>query len=343
MTAYVLGLCLTCFVLLAPAPLALRLAAGQKTLDEDLLATTLRSVSWWCGLQATIVIYLGAIGALSRLGLLVTHLILFVTALRWLHARHDSAPGRLARSIGADELRPLTGIAVLFLVLTFVCLLEPMTDYDTISYHLPVMAQWAQTGSLAMPEWPVVLGLTHVARQPFSWETVAAIPLVGMGEDSLVAVPNLLAWLWYGLSIAVLAERLGASRARALAAASVSMCIPAAAGNVNTMQVDVPFAAAIVTGLALSIGREPADRGALLPVAALIVGIRDTGLAYLAVVALWGLWWKTRGTGERPVPMLSAVRDYPVSSWAPSSCFWRVASGICGTGWKSATLSVSCR
>jgi len=88
--------------------------------------------------------------------------------------------------------------------------LVPINETDSLSYHMPAMAQWYQSHAFVMPG-----GVTAaVTRYPYDWEALCALFLLPFGDDFLVASPNVLAWLVFGLSIPIRFRLCSCTRAR---------------------------------------------------------------------------------------------------------------------------------
>src|SRR5437773_10167497 len=106
------------------------------------------------------------------------------------------------------------------------------------------MARWHQTHALVTPE-PIDASrfALQIGRYPFAWELLCTLFLMPFHEDFLVALPNLIAWLIFGLAAYLVAVELGARRIHALTAAFLLLAMPMARGNVDTMHVDLSLEA----------------------------------------------------------------------------------------------------
>jgi len=161
----------------------------------------------------------------------------------------------------------------------------PITDYDSLAYHLPAMAKWYQVHALVTPE-PIDASrfAAQVGRYPFDWEVLCTLFLLPFREDFLVAVPNLLAWLIFGLATYLLAVELGARRMHALAAAFLLLAMPITRRQVDTMHVDLPLASFFMAGLYFAFAGattpSPAAAALCLAAAGLVAGVKIPGLFY---------------------------------------------------------------
>src|SRR5437667_6894993 len=116
--------------------------------------------------------------------------------------------------------------------------MTPISDVDSLGYHLPAMATWYQHGSFVELE-----GFSFVARYPFSWEVLSGLFAMPFREDFLVAAPNLVAWSVFGLSIFLVSLVLGARRPEALTAALLALGMPIVREQMTTMHVDLALGA----------------------------------------------------------------------------------------------------
>ena len=264
-------------IALGPVPWSMVLAGRVPWGPHRLLA----ALTAWCVLQACGALALGASGALALAPLVVVEVALGATGLAagpaglW-GARASGVPmvpWPLAMLVGAGALAALTmGIQAA---------VTPITDYDSLAYHLPTMAQWVYARRIAR--------LTHFASTirfyPFDWEAVGTLFLLPFGEDVAVAFPNLVAWVIFGVAIHATAVTLGARPAHAAAAALLVLTTPIVREHVNTMHVDLPLAAFFLAALSFALTWQPAFCVAAL---GLVAGVKTSGLAYalLGVAAL---------------------------------------------------------
>src|SRR5207249_3222632 len=178
-------------IALGPLPWSMILA-GRVPLGPHRLLALLTA---WCVLQACVALALGALGVLSLAPLVGVEVVLGVTGLApgatrlWdVGAQEDHmVPWPLALLFGTGALAALTiGIQAA---------VTPITDYDSLAYHLPTTAQWVYSRRLHR------LGqfASLVRWYPFDWEAVETVFLLPFGEDVAVVLPNLVAWVVLGL------------------------------------------------------------------------------------------------------------------------------------------------
>src|SRR5262249_46407118 len=134
----------------------------------------------------------------------------------------------------------------------------PITDFDSLAYHLPVMAKWYQTQRFAMLE-EFYTTVHRTSYYPHGWEALSALFILPFGEDFVVALPNVVASLLFAVAVYVPALAVGARRVPALAFALLVATAPIVRKHVTTMHVDLALAAYFMAGVALALGpRTPA-------------------------------------------------------------------------------------
>jgi len=276
-------------LLLGPAPLSLLTAlAAQASRRPSPPACLLVFLFCWCVLQAGLALLLGILHAFALLPILLAELALFAAGAL---AISRAIPGRFRSSL-AQAFSPQTpfgrldSLLAAALVLVGLALLwrsaaSPIVEYDSLAFHLPAMATWLQDGTFTRL---AQFKSNTLNAYPYTWEALCALNLAPFHEDFLVALPNLLAWALLGLSIYCLAAQFGASRARAMAAAGLVLTLPASILQVNTMHVDLPFAAFFSAGLYFAAGqRRTGSRlylALLLAALGMLVGIKASGFLY---------------------------------------------------------------
>jgi hypothetical protein len=172
-------------------------------------------------------------------------------------------------------------------------LLRPIIDFDSLWHHLPNMAIWYQTGSFEMMSPTGDIVFDEILRFPYDWEALCSLFLFPMGEDFLVALPKLLAWVLWGLAIYATSVRIGATRVHSLCAASLALTIPFVIFDVNTLRIDIAFAAFVALAVyfmfCYAFSRSLIDLALVVLSMAMVCGIKMSGLVYVPVLTLWFL------------------------------------------------------
>jgi hypothetical protein len=171
----------------------------------------------------------------------------------------------------------MVGVCVL---VTHGILIAPVTDYDSLAYHLPTMVHWYQTSSL--DPWSDKIS----GRYPYAWEVLGTMFFFPMERDVFVAVPNLIAWLLLGTAVYVLVRDLHVTGRLALFGAALVMTVPQIVGNIGTLHVDLPFAAFAITACCFALRfvrrRSSTDLGLLTLALGGVLGTKVNALVYVS-------------------------------------------------------------
>ncbi len=290
---HALEMVLCLLVIAGPTPLALVMASVvARHEDEDKAAKLIAFIATWFVIQACLVLALGWSGMLTPSAVFMGEAALLVvgTALariskerRLMPAAPDSGRDRLQHVAVGGAIAAL-GVGLLWQVTT-----QPISNHDSLAYHLPSMALWYQNHSfIAIQQYPLF------SHYPYTWEAVCALFLMPFREDFLVALSNVLAWALFGLSIYRLSILTSATPVAGLSCTALALSFPITALNVNTMHVDLPLAAFFLAGICFSLLwaklNSPAHLGLALACAGMVAGMKTSGLLYagLIVVVLAG-------------------------------------------------------
>ncbi len=217
-----------------------------------------------------------------------------------------STPGILGAGFG------LVVIAVVWMACT-----QPIDDFDSLWYHLPLVARWHSTGTLDVLDEAGAIRLAGqlVTRYPFSWDALGVLFVMPFGDDFLIVVPSLIAWGLAGLALYLVSVSLRASPACAASAALLWMSMPVALRSTRTAHVELASSAFFFVGLYLILDRRRTRSAAgpalFLALLGLLVGIKITGLFLAGVLSL--AWVLVNGPRWPPVPADSggAPRRFP--------------------------------
>jgi hypothetical protein len=276
---------------LGPVPLSLAVVAAVEERAEEVSPARgwLILLAVWCAVGSAAVIGLGAVGGLTALWLSVVMGGLGAAGLVVLRRRGGRSLRPLllpTRRLRISEALTLGALVSLGLALLFRICTEPVTDYDSLAYHLLAVAQWVQTGTLAR------MGQYADANSlyPFSWEALCTVFVLPFREDYVAVLPNLAAWVMLGLGIYCLSRELGATRESGLAAGAAALSMPDVLENVCSLHVDLAMAAFFVAALVFCVRyarvRTPGYFGLLLVGLGGMAGAKTSGLIYGAVAAV---------------------------------------------------------
>ncbi len=301
--AHILGYLSMLLLFVGPLPLALWITRNRHSVvDSGSVGDSseaggsaenwLVALSAWCLLQLGVALLLASSGMLHAGPLFGFELLLLVSGLmlfrrRWVDLRafaprlDDPAAAALALAFLALGLAALEkGLAV------------PMTDWDGLAYHLPLMAEWIQNGSLvSVPE------LGQTGRYPSHWELMSLLGYFAFAEDLLFTLPNMIAWLMLGLSVITLARRAGARSTDAAASALLLLSLPVVLMQTEEIKADLPTAAAfgavLVMGGLFSDSRRGVRPALFVLSLGWLCGLKASGPVYatlaLCVVVVWHL------------------------------------------------------
>jgi hypothetical protein len=167
-------------------------------------------------------------------------------------------------------------VALNSFVLCWTLLRNAPVNFDSLAYHLPMIADWVREGGLlSRPE------LGQVNYYSFHWEVFAALNVALLGGDAFVAWPNVLAWIMVGILAFSLGRRLGATDASALVAAALVLATPELLRRAVAIQPDMPMAMAFLAVLlfgGIASGRR--HRWAFAASLGLLAGVKTSGLIY---------------------------------------------------------------
>jgi hypothetical protein len=289
---YFIGLLLTALVFMAPLPLCLYILdlCGDKKETGGFSRRLLVLTVSWCVIETVLALILGICGCLKLWAVITGGIVLFVTGYALLKTRRLSPQQalRLPRDFAFSDAEKLILGVLIFtcLILLWINLTTPITEYDSLIYHLPGMAGWTQTGTFSF-----VSQKGHISCYPYGWEALCTLFMISFQGDFALALPNVIAWLIWGLSIYVLTRAMGVKRIYSMTSWGLAAALPMILENINTMHVDLPFAAFFITGLCfiyLYIQRQSVYYLVLFfAVTGMIMGIKTSGMVYgLLLIAI---------------------------------------------------------
>lgn len=312
-------------IVLGPLPLAIAWVdrwsdpamATSHTRAERWLATTVLAIA----LQIGVGILLGVIGRFA-IGPLLAFELALLAAGALLVRRADLAPWRpvLPRS---ESEAAVAMVVVIAGALAFWDLLQhPTRNFDSLAYHLPVMARWVAAGRLEVFE-----GIGQVALYPSHWELLTSLWVLPLREDFLVSAANMLAWAQLGLAVRALGERLGASAASSSLSAGLVLLIPSVLSRLDAIQPDIALAAVFATALVFLLRPVGAGRSLDLAIvllcAGLMPGLKLSGPIFILFLLVASLL-RTPGSWRRPRDIAQAW----AWSWAPASARVWIPVGV---------------
>ncbi|NJM96552.1 MAG: hypothetical protein HC800_04530 [Phormidesmis sp. RL_2_1] len=198
---------------------------------------------------------------------------------------------------------------------------QPITNYDSLWFHLPAVARWYQTGSLTLldPAGYWIFSHPSANQYPYDWHILSVLCLLPFQEDFLVALPMLLAWTMLGLAVYLLCIRVGAARFYSLAATSLVLSVPMLLNHVTTLHIDLPLAAFFTVALCFALTynetREPLDLSMFGVSLGMLAGIKTPGIIYGAFLVIIMIALELRYRKHQHLPNQSKLN--PLKTIAP--------------------------
>lgn len=301
------------FLLFAAAPLPFCFVVARRWGNESGNAGVPQALLVvflvWSVAQALAAHLLGILHLLHFPAMFALESAIFVGGLfAWRRSGPSSSSKLRLPRLSSVERVVLVAIAAMGATLLWWVAAIPIVDSDSWAFHLPTMVGWLQSGTFTrMGQY------TDRPRNsyPYGWEAICALFLTPFDEDLLVAFPNLLAWMMLGAGTYALARAFSAQRSHALACAAMLLAMRVIVVPIDSMHVDVSFAALFAAGCFFAV--EWARRGGdvALGLAAAAVGfsggVRTTAPFYAAALLVWlplaRAWQPTRpaklGGGHR--------------------------------------------
>ncbi len=176
---------------------------------------------------------------------------------------------------------------------------------DALAYHLPMAAQWVQTGSMLTAD-------ARVWFYPGNYELLTSVFFLLAGHDGLWFAPDLIAWATLFLALWSLLSTCGVPPVAAPVHAAAAMWMPLVQRCLGVGDNDLFAAAIFLSAVWLIVAaRLSQERRSVLGLAVLVIAVLvGTKLALVAYAALLGalVLWASRGLTDRTGrPRLAAI------------------------------------
>ncbi len=272
-----------------------KINSGEST--ERIVGKLLAFLTCWCFVEVSIAVLLAWSGLFTNTFSVLVHLGFFIGGL-FLWRGNGGATTGPAKRKSDIQISKVAWILIILCAFTSLRLfwntiIWPTVEIDTLSYHLPLLAKLVQTGKISF--------LNHYWFQehyPRHWETLCSLFALPFKNDMFILFPNLLARVVFVLSIVALAIKVGVSAHRAMASSFLMLTAPIINGHMETMNVDLPFAAFFLSALYFAlVFSETASwpYGFLLAMSlSLFLGIKSTGLLY-GLLLIAAMVWMRKG------------------------------------------------
>jgi hypothetical protein len=262
--------------------LRVRAGAGERTLY---------ALGIGLGVQAAIVLGLSALGWMQPAVLWIALLIPAAVGARELRMLSELAlrAQSLSNSVTSVERFVALGVALAVLVILFVGAMVPVTDWDSLMYHLRLPKQFLEAGRLHLPADGNHLAFLGLFQFLY-------VPLLAVGADAGPALLNAALTAMLGVTLVIAGSRLFSLQTGLLAAVAVwgssSLLL---VGTTPRVDVALTTVLAIAHLAALRVGDDDAPwaMGVTALLAGVALGMKYHALPYLGAlvpIVCWGVW-----------------------------------------------------
>ncbi|OCR01564.1 hypothetical protein BCD67_18930 [Oscillatoriales cyanobacterium USR001] len=304
-------------IFISPLPLSLSFAVHnqREKYNSSFAHFCLVILTVWSIIQVVIGLILGSFEKLDLSSVIFTEIIIFIIGFSLIYWQNHNfftlaqKLPKIQRSLNKIELRIIGATAFVTVVLLEIITTQPITNYDSLWFHLPAIANWYQTGALTLLDTAGNWIFDHEQARvyPYNWHILNLLSILPFHEDFLVAFPQLIAWLIQGISVYLLSIYFGSNRINSIAASSLLLTVPMVINQVNTIHIDLPLSALFTSSLYLILSyysrRNLSDFALFLATLGLFAGIKITAVIYgFFILGMWAilelrrLWLKPKNT-----------------------------------------------
>lgn len=284
-------------ILVGPIPLCLELSFEQKQENSNYSFAhfLLVFLTGWSIVQVSTGLILGSCARLDIYSIILAEFAITIFGSTLIYYKKIKGFSMIdwrqilpKKVLSLGEWLIIFSVVLVGLVLLGNLATKPTTNYDSLWFHLPVIARWYQTGSLTLLDaagnW--IFEQEQAKVYPYNWHILSALCLIPFREDFLVAFPLLIAWVIQGLSVYLLSVKFGATRIHGMAASALVLTVPMMLNQVNTIHPDLPLSAIFTVGLYLGLSyyksRSLSELSLFLASTGMLAGVKITGLVYAA-------------------------------------------------------------
>jgi hypothetical protein len=303
-TEHLMQMGLFAIILAGPLPLGFSIVGLVEGSHEEsgVPHSVLLLLTTWCVAQTFLGLILGTTQSFTLGVVLASEITIFVAGIlvsrRGMYSEWVSIfrkRPRLAEPLNDSEKLIIATLALVALVLLSMLVLVPITEYNSLEYHLPTMANWYQTSSLTILE---QFRSDPIGRYHFGWEVLCTLCLFPFREDFVVAFPNLIAWGIAGVSVYLLSRFFGATRTHGMGFSALTLTIPIVLEHVNGMRVDLPLASFLIAtlyfGLLYARSKQLSYLGMFFASLGMVLGIKPSGIFYGLLLATSVIFLRVR-------------------------------------------------
>jgi hypothetical protein len=218
----------------------------------------------------------------------------------WRWAKAGFARPRLRLPETWFERLMLLAVCLVVIVTAVVAWFAPPSTWDSLNYHMPRVAQWAQLHAVR----PFATGIEVQNNMPPGAEEAVLNLYVLAGSDRLANFVDWFAFLGSIIGVSLIAGQLGGSRSSQILSALLAATLPAALAQASSTMTDLVSAFWLVCAVAEVLDFQRPDfhraEGAFAGLsAAMVVVTRPPTVPFLILFGLWGGWMLLRRFGWR--------------------------------------------
>jgi len=198
---------------------------------------------WW-SLQLSLGLVAGMVGLFKAPVIFSLQLIFFLLGLVLLRRRTSESffstaswmlPGRPLNTVESSTIFVLL---LTFFLGIFQTIYHPSSGFDSLAYHLPVMANWIQQGNL----WGFA-EIGHVGMYPSHFELLSVLFFFPWESSLMIGFPSILAWVYAGMALYVFSRLCGAGATVSLLGAALFLLLPDFQQRLVSIQPDIALVA----------------------------------------------------------------------------------------------------
>ncbi|MBN1550622.1 hypothetical protein JW979_04095 [bacterium] len=281
---------ITLVILVGPIPLIQGLLSRVNVTpgkSSTILKIYMFCCLWFC-FQTTLIMFVSLLGFLNLIVIIALESTMLAAGLIWIKSRNLYQKNRQKSDrpkLGSLEILLIALITTVILLRTYENFVIPISEYDSLAYHLPEMAHWYQTQSLDM-----FFTQTLQTTYAYNWELFSTIFILPFGNDFAVLLGQSMVWIFWGMGVYLLGRHAGAERIYAIGTSIVLMTMSLTLFNIKTMRIDIAFAAFFTAAVTFLLYYQKFKNAWFLFLASLsasmMLGIKMSSIPYLCILIL---------------------------------------------------------
>jgi hypothetical protein len=202
-------------ILIGPIPLCLFLAFGNQNENNNYSFAhfLLVILTTWTIVQVSTGLILGSCDRLNISAIILAEILIFAIASSLIYYKKISNLSslnwqipQLKQPLNKGEWLIIISVALVGLLLFGNLATKPTTNYDSLWFHLPVIARWYQTGSLTLLDaagnW--IFEQEQARVYPYNWHVFICLMFNPIQRRFSHSFSLLIAWVLEGISVYLL-------------------------------------------------------------------------------------------------------------------------------------------